>query len=75
MGAPRLNNIWQSLLSTPLRRIPKLFPCWKIIWLTMFGFAHGAPGPIPPTFTDDPRSIAFSVVPIPIVAPCRFVIL
>ena len=75
-----LGGVWLVALvglRYPLQMLPLLVVelSWKTIWLLVFGFAHGAPGPIPPTFTDDPRSIAFSVVPIPIVAPSRFVIL
>jgi len=75
-----LGGVWLVALvglRYPMQMLPLLVVelSWKMIWLMMFGFAHGAPGPIPPTFTDDPRSIAFSVVPIPIVAPSRYVIL
>jgi hypothetical protein len=71
-----LGGVWLVALvglRYPLQMLPLLVVevSWKTIWLLVFGFAHGAPGPIPPTFTDDPRSIAFSVVPIPIVAPFR----
>jgi hypothetical protein len=71
-----LGGVWLVALvglRYPLQMLPLLVVelSWKTIWLLVFGFAHGAPGPIPPTFTDDPPSIAFSVVPIPIVAPFR----
>ena len=71
-----LGGVWLVALvglRYPLQMLPLLIVelSWKTIWLLVFGFAHGAPGPMPPVFTDDIRSIAFRVVPIPIVAPFR----